>query len=97
MKYLKYLENFEEIDIKVGKYFLVSTIRPTAIMEQIHKVKSKLMKILNYNVWKYDFLILGDDDDFYRLTLSENNIIRELTPEEIDEFESKIEANKYNL
>lgn len=92
MKYLKYLENFEEIDIKVGKYFLVSIDT-----EQIHKVKSKLMKILNYNVWKYDFLILGDDDDFYRLTLSENNIIRELTPEEIDEFESKIEANKYNL
>ena len=89
---MKYLKKYKDINIKIGKYFLVGIDS-----DQINKVKSKLIKILNYNIWKYNFLILGFDNNFFRLTLSENNIIRELTPEEIEEFEMKIDAKKYNL
>lgn len=77
---------------KEGDYILLDS----KILEKIHFKSDGLGKIDEILPNAYlPYLILFDND--IKLWMVENNIVRLLTTEEIELYESKLEATKYNL
>jgi len=101
MKHLKLYENFETY--KVDDYVLLTDLnfkdkngKWVKLLENLNETKGKILKIEIVNTEKNDntyFISLMK----HFLWVNTSNIIRKLTPEEIEEYELKKEAEKYNL
>lgn len=109
---MKYLKTYETIksppEYKPGDYvkialFFIPTLNmkwqkiPTKIGDSIFKSYAKIVTIKQFtNSYGIEF-ISTKTNDILTHWLDEKDILRSLTPEEIDEFETKLIANKYNL
>lgn len=97
MKYLKKFEIYSEKlfpkEYKIGDYILLDNIK---LEEEGYKCDGlgKIIKIFSRQLL-YPYLVLFDNND--QLYLEEDKIVRLLTTEEIELYESKLEAIKYNL
>ena len=57
------------------------------------ELKGKIKTITIDTVFPYRIVDINGKEDTFQLP----NIIRKMTPEEIDEYEMKIQGNKYNI
>jgi len=108
MKYIKLYE-YSNVDYKPGDYVRISLffipslnmkwekIHTTNIVESIYKSYAKILTIKQHtNNYGVEF-INSKTYEILNCWLDEKDILRPLTPEEIDEFEAMLSANKYNL
>ena len=97
---MKHLKLFEEVNSKyqVGDYIEFidkDKIRNNTITEESIVSWGKVTKVEKLDVIYYQVMM---NDRFYTtVSQNENLITRKLTDEEIIQFESEIEAEKYNL
>jgi hypothetical protein len=91
MQYLKKYEDYK--DIRIGDYVLYMSFNPVAATTYS---KPKCAKILDVSLSSYfPYKIMVDDGTID--LIRKNCIIRYLTTDEINEYEVKIQSNKYNL
>lgn len=108
MKYLRLYESWENSALyKKGDYVELSV--DTIIENGLHDIYDNIGMIVKKSVLgqkdrienhMYDVDYLRDDFQFENLTsnyVMENEIVRKLTPEEVQELEALIAANKYNI
>jgi len=95
MKYLKYFENNYEVgDFVIIDLNKISGNSPAmSIASDNDYMKAKIIKINNKQEYPYNIQYDGER----RLTVDKNEILRKLTPEEIEEYKIEIQAKKYNL
>ena len=102
MKYIKTFENI--VRYKIGDYVLLDM---DEIIEHNKKIKNeddipfKFSKIINMNSYLISFPYgVGykpDEEDEEPCFVRKEEIIRKLSPEEIDEYEAIKNSKKYNL
>jgi len=96
---MKYLKTYEDRNrrYKKGDYVLVDVekiIKKTGnLISDLKQEPTKIIKVYHHHI--YSFLVQFDNGDNFNISYDE--IIRNLTPIEIKEFELKQDANKYNL
>ena len=100
---MKYIKPFDIINkYKIGDYILIDLTQLEH--DQVHLIKTgeKLpedygMTIISdfdeSEVYPYSVTFYTGEEDF----IKDDEIIRKLTPSEIEKFKTKIEANKYNI
>jgi len=101
MKYLKYFES--ELKYEIGDYILLNLDKIYSNNERDYNIEEEdqpddsMAKIIGVDEDddKFKFGIIFYTDREYRIR--EDEIERRLTPEEIEEFETKKSALKYNL
>jgi hypothetical protein len=91
MRYLKKYENYEKY--KIGDYILIQLFFVNKYKWCKKTIKGKIVRITLSALFPYKIIF----DDNTCDTIQEHVIIRRLTPEEIDEYEAKIQSKKYNL
>ena len=109
MKHLKKYESIDEfIDeliYKPGDYILLNIPKIKKNIEDYHSFnnisiknipsnKAKITKIINNDVYPYKIIF---DTTNKSTSIEQDEIIRKLTPEEINDFKFKKNADKYNL
>ena len=103
---MKYIKTYEMKDIKVGDYFLVSLLRyPIHVYQADPYIGINGRKSEGINAVKIKHLSdPPSTDTFFAETakgklyyLNRNEIYRELTPEEIEQYEIIKSTLKYNL
>jgi len=95
MKYIKTFESIVKFKIEVGQYILVNEYLPmTPVEYKKHPDKKGKIVSIKYDV-TFPYRVLYDDNTINSIQF--DKIIRYLTDEEIDEYESKINANKFNI
>ena len=95
MKFIKAYESYNGV-VEIGKYYLIY------FENDFYKGKFINIKTVqtNFNRAIYEFEILIDNLDkyfFHTTRISKNYIERELTQTEIEEYDMKKTANKYNI
>jgi len=90
MKYIKTFEDRDDfvIKFKIGDYIMYNT---TTLL----KTTGKIVDIDYTKRFPYILYVPGISD--YNPTISAREIVRHLTPEEIDQFEIEENLKKYNL
>ena len=93
---MKYIKTYEEnkIEYKVGDYILLKPI------DQSMKPEARIVLITDNGLYMkkmYDIAGFSDNDELVDTYVYEDEIERFLTPEEIKEFDIKMDAISYNL
>lgn len=107
MNHLKLFEH-SFVEYKPGDYvkislFFIPSLNihyhkiPTQIGDSIFKSYAKIITIKQFTDSYGIEFINTRNNDILTHWLDEKDILRPLTPEEIDEFETRLTANKYNL
>jgi len=104
MKYLKKYEEYwylEPLKYKKGDYVLLDleTLINKYINKMAKEIPSKFVQIYEsrLNHPQPYLILLNHNDPFSIFYLKEEEIIRKMTAEEIEEFETIKDSNKYNL
>jgi hypothetical protein len=86
---------FENINLKykINDYVYVVGYPDTDGYCKILSVNKKL----NNRTWDYMIEAYGDNNNFWKSYIDESDIERELTPDEIEKYEAKKDAIKYNI
>ena len=96
---MKYLSKYEKYnDYNVGDYILVKIYYSTSKTPKSSLYPTKTMsgKILKINISSYfSYIVIFDDTT--EESIQKSCILRLLNPNEIEEYETKIQSIKYNL
>lgn len=93
MKYIKTFENRFKQKYEFGDYIYFEELEDFSDgMRKVIKSGKIIGKSVNGNM--YDILT---DDENNTILIYEFDMIRKMTPEEIEKFKTEISANKYNL
>lgn len=103
MKYLKLYENLWNYNYKIGDYLLI--IHPSALAKisfsnDIYPTTLPCKTTFPTGeplFGKFQIEYFDKNDKLEKWWITIDNVIRKLTDEEIEEFELKKSANKYNL
>lgn len=102
MKYLKRFEN-EEYEYNVGDIVQVKIADYDLNNDIMLIVNNNAGQIINIDdnnhpfIYKIDYVETFPNSDFSNINVKSSEILRYSTQEEIDEFEIKKNARKYNL
>ena len=93
MKYIKTYEKSWLSDPQIGEYYLIKDWYLKYFIEIFDSPYIKIVDIKYYSNNKY----IGITTNNKRLSFNEDMFERKLTPEEINQYEMALNANKYNL
>jgi len=91
MKYLKTYENLN--DPQIGEYYLIKDSYLKYLTEWFNSPYIKIVDINTYSHNKY----VGITTTNKKLSFHEDMFERELTSEEIEQYELELKSNNYNL
>jgi len=97
---MKHLKTFEGKNLlyDVGDYVYVEGY--LSLVNNFARIYRANKFVKAYGHWDYLVNFFDEDgyiSDIYGMHIDEDDIERKMTPEEIEDFESKISASKYNL